>query len=224
MRDLTRNVFLFIMFITLINNSFSLFVYVNPKDRKCIYHDKNEGGMKEGLNLQYAISGESEEENRIMVRDPSNLVLYDVENKKKDNVKIKLTRPGKYEFCIMNNAKTRITLTFDFISVQNFEGIASESEVSNFLNTVFSIDRKLRKIEFNIKNAAIKKGTHSKIAAKIKKKINVYTIVKIAFLVIFSYFQIKLSTSKLGEIKVTREIPLDENSTLKNKSKSSYVL
>ena len=81
--------------------------------------------------------------------------------------------------------------------------------IENFVHVVDNLEKKLKKLQFNIRNSAVRKKAHFNIANNIRKKINIYAFVKIGFLILFSIFQLMMITSIFNNVKVVKQININ---------------
>ena len=92
--------------------------------------------------------------------------------------------------------------------------------IENFVTVVDNLEKKLKKLQFNIRNSAVRKKAHFTIANDIRRKINIYAIVKIGFLILFSIFQLMMITSIFNNVKVVKQININsEKRPLKSVNK-----
>ena len=136
--------------------------------------------------------------------------------KKNDRIHYYLTQAGDYKFCIENLASTRNTVTFEFEFDINKYSAISIHTIENFVDGVNNLENRIKRLQFNIRNSAVRKKAHFNIAESIRKKINIYAVVKIGFLILFSVFQLMMITSIFNNVKVVKQININsENKPLK---------
>ena len=97
--------------------------------------------------------------------------------------------------------------------------------MESFIESVGKLSNKMETIKFNIGHAAINKKNHRIIMQNLREKINLYTWLKIIFVLFFSIIQITLITNIFNKAKVVKRIKLneDENNPLKNKKNNEIA-
>ena len=79
-------------------------------------------------------------------------------------------------------------------------------------------------IKFNIGHSSINKKNHRKILFDIRKRINIFTTIKIIFVLFFSLIQLTLITNIFNKAKGEKRIKLeDEQNPLKNNKNKEIV-
>ena len=121
----------------------------------------------------------------------------------------KVKEEGEYKFCFENLAPTKVTLSFEFDYGTNDYGMISIKTIENFVHVVDNLEKKLKKLQFNIRNSAVRKKAHFNIANSIRNKINIYAFAKIGFLILFSIFQLMMITSIFNNVKVVKQININ---------------
>ena len=210
-------IFILIFFLSFLSFINSLYIYFDSKERKClsIYV-----GYNSTLNIVYYVSGQEEEQNIASIEDEKGNILTKTYNKKNSKFSYK-TKNGDYlNFCFENLASTKVTLSFEFdFGILDFEVISIRT-IENFVKVVDNLEKKLKQLQFNIRNSAVRKRAHFKVANDIRKKINLYALVKICFLIIFSVFQLMMITSIFKNVKVVSQININsERKPLKSGNK-----
>ena len=79
-------------------------------------------------------------------------------------------------------------------------------------------------IKFNIGHSSINKKNHRKILLDIRKRINIFTSIKIIFVLFFSVIQLSLITNIFNKEKSAKRIKLEEEQNpLKNNKNKEIV-
>lgn len=204
---------------SLINSALSLYTTIPRLQGKCFSHTKTKN---EKISIIFYITGKFEEENEITVIGPDLKELFHKENTKHETIKLNNLNNGLVQFCVKNKSKDKITLTFQFQAEKQDE-ILSVSVIEDFVKAIKQISHKIDLLENNIKNTVIRKNLHFHILDSEKKQINFYAFIKIVFLLVFAYIQIKTATSVIQNVKVNKEIKIEENSPLKmRRDNNSY--
>ena len=204
----------FLSFLNLIN---SLYIYIDPKEKKCLsdYVPKNSS-----FDVVYYVSGKDEEQNIGTIEDEKGNIFGKVYNQKNHKFSYKPNEDGILKFCFENLASSKITLNFEFDFGTNDYSMISIHTIENFVTVVDNLEKKLKKLQFNIRNSAVRKKAHFTIANDIRRKINIYAIVKIGFLILFSIFQLMMITSIFNNVKVVKQININsEKRPLKSGNK-----
>jgi len=194
---------LFLSFLTLIN---TLYIYVDPREKKCLtkYISYNAS-----FDVVYYVSGQQEEQNMVTIEDEKGNIFDKVYNKKYHKFSYSPKKDGELSFCFGNLASTQVTLNLEFDFGTNDYSMISIRTIENFVSAVNNLEKKLKKLQFNIRNSAVRKRAHFKIANDIRRKINIYAIIKIGFLILFSIFQLMMITSIFNNVKVVKQININ---------------
>lgn len=195
-------IFLFILLINIYKIK-SVYIYIEPNEKKCLSEKKLANST---FNVIFSISGLEETQNIITVNNPNHSNLLTLKNIKSKTINVKTDKPGDYYFCVENVSKSKITLTFQFENEERETDMVSIQSVEYFVSGVHILEKKLDRLNFNVGNSAVRKKTHFNISNSIRNKINIYAIIKIIFLVIFSLFQIFMITSVFRNIKQVNKI------------------
>ena len=133
-------------------------------------------------------------------------------------------KDGYHKFCVENLASHQVTLSFYFGDENKNEKLSIKN-VEDFVASVSKLTHKVDMLKFNIGNTAIRKKTHFKVAEEIRNKINLYTIIKIVFLLFFAVLQIILITSIFNKVKIVKKLEInnEEKNPLKNKTKDEIL-
>ena len=210
--------FIFIFFLVSYINS--LYTYIEAIEKKCLteYVTHNTS-----FDVVYYVSGQEEELNIGTIEDENNKnVLSKVYNKKNHRFSYNQPKDGYLNFCFENLATSKVTLSFEFDYGTNDYSMISIRTIENFVTVVDNLEKKLKKLQFNIRNSAVRKRAHFKIAEDIRKKINIYAIIKIGFLILFSVFQLMMITSIFNNVKVVKQININsERKPLKSDNKQN---
>ena len=194
---------IFLLSFSLING---LYIYVEPREKKCLndFRYKNSS-----FDIIYFVSGQEEERNIATLEDPNGNLISKMMNQKNHKFSHAVRQKGEYKFCFENLAPTKVTLSFEFDYGTTDFGMISIKTIENFVHVVDSLEKKLKKLQFNIRNSAVRKKAHFNIAESIRKKINIYAFAKIGFLILFSIFQLMMITSIFTNVKVVKQININ---------------
>ena len=212
--------FLFFSFKIIIINS--LYIYIGPKEKGCVKKYKKQNQV---INIIYSITGmEDYDKNIITVDNPDNFNMYRELDSASSKIYLFIERDGYHKFCVDNLASHPITLSFHFAG-EDSEDKLSTKNVESFIENVNKLSNKMETIKFNIGHSAINKKDHRKIMKNIRKKINLYTSIKIIFVLFFSIIQIILITNIFNKAKGVKRIKLneDEQNPLKNKKNNEFI-
>ena len=218
----TNILFLFFFFSFTIIKTNSLYIYIGAKEKGCVKKYKKQNQV---INIIFSISGmEDYDKNIITVDNPDNFNMYRELDSSSSKIYLFIEKDGYHKFCVHNLASHPITLSFHFVG-EDSEDKLSTKNVENFIESVGKLSNKMETIKFNIGLAAINKKNHRIIMRNIREKINLYTWLKIIFVLFFSIIQIILITNIFNKAKVVKRIKLneDENNPLKNKKNSEIV-
>ena len=184
-----------------------LYIYIEPNEKKCLtdFRYKNTS-----FDIIYYVSGQEEERNIATLEDRNGNIISKIMNQKNHKFSHKVKEDGEYRFCFENLAPTKITLSFEFDYGTNDYGMISIKTIENFVHVVDNLEKKLKKLQFNIRNSAVRKKAHFNIANSIRKKINIYAFAKIGFLILFSIFQLMMITSIFNNVKVVKQININQ--------------
>ena len=212
-----RNIlFLFLFFSFEIIKINSLYIYIGAKEKGCVKKYKKQNQV---INIIFSISGmEDYDKNIITVDNPDNFNMYRELDSSSSKIYLFIEKDGYHKFCVHNLESHPITLSFHFAG-EDSEDKLSTKNVESFIESVGKLSNKMETIKFNIGHAAINKKNHRIIMRNIREKINLYTWLKIIFVLFFSIIQITLITNIFNKAKVVKRIKLneDENNPLKNK-------
>ena len=184
----------------------SLYIYIEGNEKKCLsdYRYSNTS-----FDIIYYVSGQEEERNIATLEDNNGNILSKIMNRKNHKFSHKVKQEGDFKFCFENLAPTKVTLSFEFDYGTNDYGMISIKTIENFVHVVDNLEKKLKKLQFNIRNSAVRKKAHFNIANSIRRKINIYAFAKIGFLILFSIFQLMMITSIFTNVKVVKQININ---------------
>jgi len=196
----------FIIILSSITFIESLYIYIDPREKKCLadYRIANSS-----FDIVYYVSGKEEETNIATIEDDKGNIISKIMNRKNHKFSHVPKSEGELKFCFENLASTKITLSFEFDYGTNDYSMISIKTIENFVHVVDNLEKKLKKLQFNIRNSAVRKKAHFNIANSIRKKINIYAIIKIGFLILFSIFQLMMITSIFNNVKVVKQININ---------------
>ena len=184
----------------------SLYIYVEPREKTCLTDFRFSNSS---FDIIYYVSGQEEERNIATLEDQHGNLISKMMNRKNHKFSHKVNVEGEYKFCFENLAPTKVTLSFEFDYGTTDFGMISIKTIENFVHVVDSLEKKLKKLQFNIRNSAVRKKAHFNIAESIRKKINIYAFAKIGFLILFSIFQLMMITSIFTNVKVVKQININ---------------
>ena len=212
-----KTIFIIIYFLGFLSFINSLFIYVEPREKKCITKFIP---FNSSYDVVYYVSGQEEEKNIGTIEDDKGNVLSKIYNKKNHRFSYKPGKDGELNFCFENLASSKVTLSFELdFGINDYEMISIRT-IENFISAIDNLEKKLKKLQFNIRNSAVRKRAHFTIADDIRRKINIYAIVKIGFLILFSIFQLMMITSIFNNVKVVKQININsERKPLKSGNK-----
>ena len=211
-----KSYFTFLIFLLLLNFIDSLYIYIDPREKKCLTEYRL---ANSSYDLVYYVSGQEEESNIATIEENNGNVISKTMNQKSHKFSHKVQKDGELKFCFENLASSKVTLSFEFDYGTNDYSVISIKTIENFVHVVDNLEKKLKKLQFNIRNSAVRKKAHFNIADSIRKKINIYAIAKIGFLILFSIFQLMMITSIFNNVKVVKQINVNsENRPLKSKN------
>jgi hypothetical protein len=211
-----KSYFTFLIFLLLLDFIDSLYIYIDPREKKCLTEYRL---ANSSYDLVYYVSGQEEESNIATIEENNGNIISKIMNKKSHKFSHKVQKEGELKFCFENLASSKVTLSFEFDYGTNDYSVISIKTIENFVHVVDNLEKKLKKLQFNIRNSAVRKKAHFNIADSIRKKINIYAIAKIGFLILFSIFQLMMITSIFNNVKVVKQINVNsENRPLKSKN------
>ena len=212
-----KSIFIIIYFLEFFSLINSLFIYIEPREKKCLtkFIPSNSS-----FDIVYYVSGQEEERNIGTIEDDKGNIISKVYNKKNHKFSYQPRKDGELNFCFENLASSKITLNFELDFGTNDYQMISIRTIENFVSAIDNLEKKLKKLQFNIRNSAVRKRAHFKIADDIRRKINIYAIIKIGFLILFSIFQLMMITSIFNNVKVVKQININsERKPLKSGNK-----
>lgn len=188
-----------------------LFFQVNQGKTECISQNKKIG---EEFKIKYYLSGQKEEGNLIIIYSPSNKKIWEGNKKKNDKLSFQAIENGYHRFCVTNNSKGSLTVTFQFPEEIKTSQLLSTENIDDFSKSINKMNKKLDNIQFNIRNNAVRRGEHSKITRNILFKVSIYSYLKMGFLIFFSIFQIWIVTTIFKDFKIINKISINSKSEL----------
>ena len=204
-----KSYFTLLVFVLLFNIIDSFYIYIDPREKKCLTEYRL---ANSSYDLIYYVSGQEEENNIATIEDNNGNIISKVMNKKNNRLSHRVQQDGELKFCFENLASSKVTLSFVFDYGANEYSAISIKTIENFVTVVDNLEKKLKQLQFNIRNSAVRKKAHFNIADSIRKKINIYAIAKIGFLILFSIFQLMMITSIFNNVKVVKQINVNANS------------
>ena len=218
-----RNIlFLFLFFSFEIIKINSLYIYIGAKEKGCVKKFKKKN---EVINIIYSISGmEDSDKNIITVDNSDDFNMFRELDSSSSKIYLFIEKTGYHKFCVDNLANHPVTLSFHFASEDSQDKLSTQN-VENFVENVSKLSNKMETIKFNIGHAALNKKNHFKILNNIRNAINLYTGIKIIFVLFFSVIQLVLITSILNKGKNIKKISLEneEQKLLKNKINDQII-
>ena len=213
--------FAFLIFSFLITNINSLYIYIGAKQKGCVKKYKKKNQV---INIIYSISGMDDyDRNIITVDNPDNFNMYREMDGVQSKIYLFIEKDGYHKFCVDNLSSHKITLSFHFAG-EDSEDKLSTKNVASFIENVIKLSNRMETIKFNIGHASINKKNHRKILLDIRKRINIFTTIKIIFVLFFSVIQLTLITNIFNKAKGEKRIKLeDEQNPLKNNKNKEIV-
>ena len=211
----------FLIFSFLITKINSLYIYVGAKQKGCVKKYKKKNQV---INIIYSISGMDDyDRNIITVDNPDNFNMYREMDGVQSKIYLFIEKDGYHKFCVDNLSSHKITLSFHFAG-EDSEDKLSTKNVASFIENVDKLSNRMETIKFNIGHASINKKNHRKILLDIRKRINIFTTIKIIFVLFFSVIQLTLITNIFNKAKGEKRIKLeDEQNPLKNNKNKEIV-
>ena len=184
----------------------SLYTYVEPREKKCLTDYRM---INQSFDVVYYVSGQEEERNIATIESVRGDVFLKMMNSKNHKFSHIAKANDDIRFCFENLSSSKVTLSFEFDYGTNEYSMISIRTIENFVQVVDNLEKKLKKLQFNIRNSAVRKKAHFNIANSIRKKINMYAFAKIGFLILFSIFQLMMITSIFNNVKVVKQININ---------------
>ena len=211
----------FLIFSFLITKINSLYIYIGAKQKGCVKKYKKKNQV---INIIYSISGMDDyDRNIITVDNPDNFNMYREMDGVQSKIYLFIEKDGYHKFCVDNLSSHKITLSFHFAG-EDSEDKLSTKNVASFIENVDKLSNRMETIKFNIGHASINKKNHRKILLDIRKRINIFTTIKIIFVLFFSVIQLTLITNIFNRAKGEKRIKLeDEQNPLKNNKNKEIV-
>ena len=217
----TKIMFTFLIFSFLVININSLYIYIGPKEKGCVKKYKKKNQV---INIIYSISGMDDyDKNIITVDNPDNFNMYREMDGVNSKIYLFIEKDGYHKFCVQNLNSHKLTLSFHFAG-EDSEDKLSTKNVESFIENVDKLSNKMEAIKFNIGHSSINKKNHRKILLDIRKRINIFTSIKIIFVLFFSVIQLSLITNIFNKEKSAKRIKLEEEQNpLKNNKNKEIV-
>ena len=217
----TKIMFTFLIFSFFLININSLYIYIGPKEKGCVKKYKKKNQV---INIIYSISGMDDyDKNIITVDNPDNFNMYREMDGVNSKIYLFIEKDGYHKFCVQNLNSHKLTLSFHFAG-EDSEDKLSTKNVESFIENVDKLSNKMEAIKFNIGHSAINKKNHRKILLDIRKRINIFTSIKIIFVLFFSVIQLSLITNIFNKEKSAKRIKLEEEQNpLKNNKNKEIV-
>ena len=200
-----------LFFLFFFENINCLFFQVHQGKTECISQNKKIG---EEFKIKYYLSGQKEEGNLIIIYSPSNKKIWEGNKKKNDKLSFQAIENGYHRFCVTNNSKGSLTVTFQFPEEIKTSQLLSTENIDEVSKSINEMNKKLNNIQFNIRNNAVRRGEHSKVTQDIRYKISIYNYVKITFWILFSIFQICIVTTIFKDFQIVNKISINTKSEI----------
>ena len=211
--------FAFLIFSFLITNINSLYIYIGAKQKGCVKKYKKKNQV---INIIYSISGMDDyDKNIITVDNPDNFNMYREMDGVNSKIYLFIEKDGYHKFCVQNLNSHKLTLSFHFAG-EDSEDKLSTKNVESFIENVDKLSNKMEAIKFNIGHSSINKKNHRKILLDIRKRINIFTSIKIIFVLFFSVIQLSLITNIFNKEKSAKRIKLEEEQNPLIKTKKLF--
>ena len=155
-----KSYFTLLVFLLLFNIIDILYIYIDPREKKCLTEYRL---ANSSYDLIYYVSGQEEENNIATIEDNNGNIISKVMNKKNNRLSHRVQQDGELKFCFENLASSKVTLSFVFDYGTNEYSAISIKTIENFVTVVDNLEKKLKQLQFNIRNSAVRKKAHFNI-------------------------------------------------------------
>lgn len=189
----------------------SLYIFIPTKKTECVSVFYKEA---QSLKVSYFIPGYIDEQYIASVyeQNKTGTAIWTSKHKQKNSVLVTTKNNTDYYFCFSNKAKKEMKVTFKFEDEKFAQEEVSVDNINTLSNAINKVTKNIEKIDFNIKSGAANRESHAIVAHSIRKRITMFTSLKIIFLLIFSAFQIYMITSVVQNVKVVKKIEMGKHS------------
>ena len=199
----------------------SIYIYIGAKEKGCVKKYKKQNQV---INIIYSISGMQDyDKNIITVDNPNDFNMFRELDSSSSKIYLFIERDGYHKFCVENLSSHPVTLSFHFAN-ENSEDKLSTKSIKSFIENVDKLSNKMETIKFNIGLSAVNKKNNRQIMVDIRNKINIFTSVKIIFVLFFSVIQISLITNIFNKAKTVKKIKLNDEEQNPLKTKKADIL
>ena len=213
--------FLLLLFYYKISIINSLYIYIGAKEKGCVKKYKKQNQV---INIIYSISGMKDyDKNIITVDNPNDFNMFRELDSSSSKIYLFIERDGYHKFCVENLASHPVTLSFHFASEDSEDKLSTKS-IKSFVENVDKLSNKMETIKFNIGLSAVNKKNNRQIMENIRSQINVFTSIKIIFVLFFSAIQISLITNIFNNAKKVKKIKLNEEEQNPLKTNKAEIL
>ena len=199
----------------------SLYIYIGAKEKGCVKKYKKQNQV---INIIYSISGMKDyDKNIITVDNPNDFNMFRELDSSSSKIYLFIERDGYHKFCVENLASHPVTLSFHFASEDSEDKLSTKS-IKSFVENVDKLSNKMETIKFNIGISAVNKKNNRQIMENIRSQINIFTSIKIIFVLFFSAIQISLITNIFNNAKKIKKIKLNEEEQNPLKTNKAEIL
>lgn len=194
-----------LIFIALFLEISSMFIRIPPNKRQCTAKNYSTG---QSINFNYFILGYFNEKYEAYIQREDKEIIFKKDGNQKGKYEGKINNKGNYYFCLLNSSPEEMRVNFNFEEKSTGNEQVSVENINTLNYAVSFLKRTLDKIDINIKNGAANRERHAKIAHNIRRRITIFTFLKIFFLLVFSSFQIIMVSSVVQKVKVVKKIEM----------------
>ena len=213
--------FLLLLFYFKISIINSLYIYIGAKEKGCVKKYKKQNQV---INIIYSISGMKDyDKNIITVDNPNDFNMFRELDSSSSKIYLFIERDGYHKFCVENLASHPVTLSFHFASEDSEDKLSTKS-IKSFVENVDKLSNKMETIKFNIGLSAVNKKNNRQIMENIRSQINIFTSIKIIFVLFFSAIQLSFITNIFNNAKKIKKIKLNEEEQNPLKTNKAEIL
>ena len=199
----------------------SLYIYIGAKEKGCVKKFKKQNQV---INIIYSISGMKDyDKNIITVDNPNDFNMFRELDSSSSKIYLFIERDGYHKFCVENLASHPVTLSFHFASEDSEDKLSTKS-IKSFVENVDKLSNKMETIKFNIGLSAVNKKNNRQIMENIRSQINIFTSIKIIFVLFFSAIQLSFITNIFNNAKKIKKIKLNEEEQNPLKTNKAEIL
>jgi hypothetical protein len=150
-----------LVLLTILSYINSLSFYNDGTYDKCFYKTFAD---EEDLDFSYMISGEVDNNFKVVILDPSSNELYSSIAENEGDFKKKIVNAGEYQLCFFPNEKGENSITFDFVGEHDsghLIKVAKGQELNDMQKDIVSISTVFEEIKANINYIVERQTVHS---------------------------------------------------------------